>query len=99
MPQQAGGGVGTYCGEKSDPVLGHRIPTTWRGNTVLAIDYANASTHLKADGQTIAHQPRHRLYAGRLERYRNGEGRDDAASFFLPTARNTTSGKKTAPFS
>lgn len=58
---------------KTDPVIKERIRTTWRGNTVLAIDYDRDSP-----------QPKHRLYLRRMDRYRNGEGRDDRARFFLP---------------
>ena len=58
---------------KSDPVVKERIRTTWRGNTVLAIDYESDSP-----------QPGHRLYLHRMERHRNAEGRDDTVRFFLP---------------
>ena len=64
---------GSFAPHKADPVVVERIQTTWRGNTVLAIDYDSASPH-----------PKHRLYLHRMERYRNGEGRDDRAAFFLP---------------
>ncbi len=53
--------------------VAERIQATWRGNTVLAIDYDSDSP-----------QPGHRLYLDRMERCRNGEGRDDRAAFFLP---------------
>jgi hypothetical protein len=58
---------------KTDPVVKERIRTTWRGNTVLAIDYDSDSP-----------QPKHRLYLHRMEQYRNGEGQDDTVRFFLP---------------
>ena len=60
-------------GAKQDPVVKERIRTTWRGNTVLAVDYDSDSPH-----------PEHRLYLHRMERYRNGEGKDDKVRFFLP---------------
>ncbi|MCY4377731.1 MAG: hypothetical protein OXC31_28580, partial [Spirochaetaceae bacterium] len=41
IPQAAGGGTGAYFGPKADPIVGHRIPTNWRGNTVMVIDYAD----------------------------------------------------------
>ena len=65
--------VGGMFGEKSDAVVSERIQATWRGNTVLAIDYDSDSP-----------QPKHRLYLNRMGRYTNGEGRDDIAAFFLP---------------
>ncbi|MEW6750671.1 MAG: hypothetical protein AB1505_06805 [Candidatus Latescibacterota bacterium] len=58
---------------KSDPVVKERIRTTWRGNTVLAIDY-------DADSP----RPRHRLFAERMERYRAQAGRGQRAAFFRP---------------
>ena len=64
---------GAFAANKADPVVAERIQATWRGNTVLAIDYDSDSP-----------QPGHRLYLDRMERYRNGEGRDDRAAFFLP---------------
>ena len=74
-PYTTGGGHsggGTF-GAKADPVVAERIQATWRGNTVLAIDY-----------DTDSPQPKHRLYLNRMARYRNGEGRNDMAAFFLP---------------
>jgi len=62
-----------YFAEKSDPEVDERIRTTWRGNTVMAIDYDSDSP-----------QPKHRLYLNRAERCKNGEGRDDMVRFFLP---------------
>lgn len=32
VPQAAEGGTGAYFGPKADPIVGHRIPTKWRGN-------------------------------------------------------------------
>ncbi len=64
----------TYAPEKVDPVVRERIQTTWRGNTVLAIDYDEPSKHPRE----------HRLYLDRLERFRNGAGRDATARFFVP---------------
>jgi hypothetical protein len=64
---------GGWLGPKSPPVVRERIRTTWRGNTVLAIDYDSDSA-----------QPKHRLYLHRMARYRAGQGRDDREQFFLP---------------
>jgi len=64
---------GAFDSPKSDPVVLERTKTTWRGNTVLAIDYESDSP-----------QPKHRLYLHRMQRYCNKEGRDDVARFFLP---------------
>ena len=58
---------------KSDPVVFEEIQTTWRGNTVLAIDYDSDSPH-----------PKHRLYLDRMERFRSGADREATARFFLP---------------
>ena len=66
-------GHGVY-GPKSDPVIKERIQTTWRGNTVLAIDYEEASEH----------PPKHRLYLDRMERYRARADGDVTARYFLP---------------
>ena len=85
LPQQASGGVGSWLGPKSDPIVGYRTRTEWRGNTVLAIDHAGAKSH--SSQQRIAGwtpQPKHRLYLNRMQRYKNGTGRDDKAAFFLP---------------
>jgi len=69
-PHEAGG---TY-GPKSAPVVKERIQATWRGNTVLAIDYDEGSEH----------PAEHRLYLDRVERYEKGEGRDAKGRFFMP---------------
>ena len=58
---------------KLDPVVKERVNVQWRGNTVMAIDYDEASP-----------QPLHRLYLERMERFRNGYGRDAKAAFFMP---------------
>lgn len=39
LTQHETGGVGSWLGPKSDPIVGYRTQTEWRGNTVLAIDY------------------------------------------------------------
>ena len=59
--------------QKSDPVIAERIQATWRGNTVLAIDYDSDSP-----------EPKHRLYVNRMAHYRNGDGREDRSAFFMP---------------
>ena len=85
MPQQEGGGEGSYCGPKSDPTMGYRTVTKWRGNTVLAIEYAHAKSEVskhRIRGWTP--QRKHRLYLARMERYKSGAGRDDRAAFFMP---------------
>ena len=91
LPQQKGGGRGRYCGDKSDPVVAHRIPTKWRGNTVLAIDYANSHSMLSAarsaDIGDTGPYPKHRLYADRMDRLDRGAGRSDRVAFFLPATR------------
>ena len=62
-----------HCyGPKTDPIVSDTIRTTWRGNTVLAIDYSNSL------------QPKHRLYVERMDRFRRGEGRNDKERFFQP---------------
>ncbi len=66
-------GRGSFAPVKSDPAVFEEIQTTWRGNTVLAIDYDSDSPH-----------PKHRLYLDRMERFRSGAGREAAARFFLP---------------
>jgi len=58
---------------KADPVVKETIRTTWRGNTVLAIDYDSDSP-----------QPKHRLYVDRMDRFEKGQGREDRERFFLP---------------
>ena len=85
LPQHGSGGVGSWLGPKSDPIVGYRTQTTWRGNTVLAIDYAGTKSHLsqrRIAGWTP--QPNHRIYPTRMQRYKNGVGRDDEVAFFLP---------------
>ncbi len=85
LPQQEGGGIGDYLGPKSDPVIGFRTETEWRGNTVMAIDYSNADSHLtrrRIAGWT--HQPQHRLYLDRKERYQASAGEKEQAAFFHP---------------
>ena len=85
LPQQEGGGIGDYLGPKSDPVVGFRTETEWRGNTVMSIDYSNADSHLtrkRIAGWT--HQPQHRLYLDRKERYEASACERDQAAFFLP---------------
>ena len=59
---------------KSDPVVKERIRATWRGNTVLAIDYDEQPEHPREHG----------LYFDRMEQFRKGAGRDATARFFLP---------------
>ena len=66
-------GRGSFAPVKSDPAVFEEIQTTWRGNTVLAIDYDSDSPH-----------PKHRLYLDRMERFRSGAGREAKARFFLP---------------
>ena len=51
-----------------------RIQATWRGNTVLAVDYEEESEH----------PAENRLYLDRMEQYRTGQGREGTARFFLP---------------
>jgi len=34
-------------GPKSDPIVGYRTQTTWRGNTVLTIDYTGTKSHTR----------------------------------------------------
>ena len=69
----ADSGRGSFAPVRSDPVVSEEIQTTWRGNTVLAIDYESDSPH-----------PKHRLYLDRVERFREGAGRDATARFCLP---------------
>ena len=64
---------GAFESPKFDPVVHESVRATWRGNTVLAIDYDSDSP-----------QPKHRLYLHRMERYRKGEGRNESARFYLP---------------
>ena len=66
-------GRGSFAAVKADPSVFEEIQTTWRGNTVLTIDYDSNSAH-----------PKHRLYLTRLERFREGAGRNATARFFLP---------------
>ncbi len=88
LPQQEGGGIGDYLGPKSDPVEGFRTATEWRGNTVLAINYSNADSHLsRTRFRDWTHQPQHRLYLNRRKRYEADVGRKDQVAFFLPERR------------
>ena len=86
IPQAAEGGTGAYFGPKADPIVGHRIPTRWRGNTVMAIDYADGRSRRPLEGVPgpAPQQPRHRLFATREARFATGAGRDDPLACFLP---------------
>ena len=85
LPQREGGGVGGWLGPKSDPIVGHRTQTAWRGNTVLSIDSSNTRSRLSEDQvEGWTPQPEHGLYLTRLQRYRDGAGRDATAAFFMP---------------
>ena len=66
-------GRGSFAALKREPVLSEEVQTTWRGNTVMAIDYDCDSPH-----------PKHRLYLDREERFRQRQGRDAKTRFFLP---------------
>ena len=83
LPQAADGGVGEWLGPKADPVVGYRIPTSWRGNTVLGIERPAAS---KLSARRIPGwrpQPGHGLYLARGAAYERGmEPRQTA--FFQP---------------
>ena len=83
VPQAAGGGTGAYFDPKADPIVGHRIPTRWRGNTVMAIDYADGRS-LEGVPGPAPQQPRHRLFATREARFATGAGHDDPLACFLP---------------
>ena len=86
IPQAAEGGTGAYFGPKADPIVGHRIPTRWRGNTIMAIDYADGRSRRPLEGVPgpAPQQPRHRLFATREARFAAGAGRDDPLACFLP---------------
>ena len=86
IPQAAEGGTGAYFGPKADPIVGHRIPTRWRGNTVMAIDYADGRSRRPLEGVPgpAPQQPRHRLFGTREARFAAGAGRDDPLACFLP---------------
>lgn len=83
-------GGDSWCGPKSDPVVGYRIPTEWRGNTVLRIDHRNAASHTSRRRiEGWAPQPEHRLYLNRMQRYKDGAGKEDEVAFFIPDKRFT----------
>jgi hypothetical protein len=85
LPQHGEGGVGSWLGPKSEPIVGYRTPTEWRGNTVVAIGYGGAKSHTsqrRIVGWTP--QPKHRIYQNRMQRFKNGAGRNDTVAFFLP---------------
>ena len=86
IPQAAKGGTGAYFGPKADPIVAHRIPTRWRGNTVMAIDYADGRSRRPLEGVPgpAPQQPKHRLFATREARFAAGAGRDDPLACFLP---------------
>ena len=70
---------------RKDPIVGHRTQTAWRGNTVLSIDSSNTRSRLSEDQvEGWTPQPEHGLYLTRLQRYRDGAGRDATAAFFMP---------------
>jgi len=73
-PHEGSAGLGGTFGPKSAPVVKERIQATWRGNTVLAVDYEEESEH----------PAENRLYLDRMEQYRTGQGREGTARFFLP---------------
>ncbi len=92
VPQAAEGGTGAYFGPKADPIVGHRIPTKWRGNTVLAIDYADGRSLRPLEGVPgpAPQQPRHRLFATREARFAARAGNGDPLACFLPDHRWTS---------
>ena len=85
IPQAAEGGTGAYFGPKADPIVGHRIPTRWRGNTVMAIDYADGRSRRPLEGVPgpAPQQPRHRLFATREARVAS-RGRPRRSTRLLP---------------
>ena len=86
VPQAAEGGTGAYFGPKADPIVGHRIATRWRANTVMAIDYEDGRSLRALEGVPgpAPQQPLHRPFATREARFAVGAGRDDPLSCFLP---------------
>ena len=91
IPQATDGGTGAYFGPKADPIVGHRIPTRWRGNTVMAIDYTDGRSRRPLEGVPgpAPQQPRHRLFATREARFAAGAGREETLACFLPDHRWT----------
>ena len=76
LPAGTNPNSGSFAPHKADPVVAEQVQTTWRGNTVMAIDYDADSPH-----------PKHRLYLHRMESYRKEEGRSDRAAFFIPAKK------------
>ena len=60
--------------KKIDPVLKEKVQATWRGNTVMAIDYEG----------TISDHSANRLYQSRYGDFERGVGRNARARFYMP---------------
>ena len=67
-----------HCGgsfeKKIDPVLKEKVQATWRGNTVMAIDYEGTRSQHAAN----------RLYQSRYADFEKGIGRNARARFYMP---------------
>ncbi|MHB0999685.1 MAG: hypothetical protein ACYC27_10615 [Armatimonadota bacterium] len=72
---------GDWFGEKNDPSLCHHVPTVWRGNTVIRLDYDYAkSERLPYEGPEDS---LHRIYTRRMGLFTDGS-KPSPTSFFLP---------------